>query len=86
MLKVKKKVMGLALQRVSGEGLRFDFLWELRIISFSHARDKTKIRHLSLFLKRTQNSPSFLFYLQNNLLHDSKIISGKNCSSLIKDL
>ena len=50
MLKVKKKVMGLALQRVSGEGLRFDFLWELRIISFTHARDKTKIRHLSLFL------------------------------------
>lgn len=50
MLKVKKKVMGLALQRVSGEGLRFDFLWELRIISFFLARDKTKIRHLSLFI------------------------------------
>ena len=32
------------------ESLRFDFSWELGIFSLSHARDKTKKKHLSLFL------------------------------------
>ena len=31
---------------------------------FVPTRDKTKKNHLSLFLYRAQNQPSFLFYLQ----------------------
>ena len=31
---------------------------------FVPARDKTKKKHLPLFLHRAQNQPSFLFYLQ----------------------
>ena len=45
------------------EGLRFASSGGLRIIFLSHARDKTK-NHISLFLYRAQNLPSFLFYLQ----------------------
>ena len=33
------------------EGLRFDSSWGLRIFSLSHARDKTKKKHLLLYPK-----------------------------------
>ena len=48
------------------ESLRFDSSWELRIVSLSHARDKTKKR--ILFFQWAQNSPSFLFYFNQSML------------------
>ena len=48
------------------ESLRFDSSWELRIVSLSHARDKTKKR--ILFFYWAQNSPSFLFYFNQSML------------------
>ena len=48
------------------ESLRFDSSWELRTVSLSHARDKTK--NVFYFFYLAQNSPSFLFYFNQSML------------------
>ena len=47
------------------ESLTFDSSWELRIVSLSHARDKTKTYFIFYW---AQNSPSFLFYFNQSML------------------
>ena len=58
-------------------GLRFDFLWELKIFSLSHARDKTK-KHLSLKKERYRKSRPNLGALNSiSFIMETKVL----CSS-----
>lgn len=64
-----KSLCGLVVEHWSAESS-----WELRIFSSSHARDKTK-EHLSKFLYRAQNFPSFLFFTECFVFEKSRVFS-----------
>ena len=72
------------------EGLRFDFLWGLKIFSLSHARDKTK-KHLSLKKERYRkfrpnlgalNSISFIIETKVLCSSDEILINKLNVKQL----